>query len=221
MVVERRHPEDALAAKLEGADLDHHRDRLCDEDHAEHRQQQHETRRERDDHFRRMHVEPQEREDRSGDRGAEHDQPGEPTRGGDEGHREEGEDRGASREAVHAIGQVHAVRHRDDREQRESDERDFADLHLADERHIDAVDAEVPLDVDRADESDDRLPDELVATANAEAVPHVHEVVDRSEDTDEDERADRHDRLRDEHIALGLGQKEQHEHPEGTRHADE
>ncbi|OLC10477.1 MAG: hypothetical protein AUH39_01835 [Chloroflexi bacterium 13_1_40CM_67_9] len=89
------------------------------------------------------------------------------------------------------------------------------------ERNEDAVDREVLLDVDRGGDRDDRLPDELVAAPDPEAVPDVHEVVDSAEGADADERADRHDGLRDVVVAKGFRQQQQDKRPKERDHADE
>ena len=87
VVVDRRHPEDALAGELERRHLDHHRQRLDDE-HAAHDEQHdllahdHGDRAERGaereradvahEHLGRIGVEPEEAQARAGDRAADH-----------------------------------------------------------------------------------------------------------------------------------------------------
>src|SRR5439155_2718393 len=173
------------------------------------------------DDLGRMHVEPEERKERSDHRGAKDHQPVIPPGRADEREREEGKDARAAREAVHAIGEVHAVGRPDDRDDRDDAEHDGADEPFPDERHEDAVDREVLLDVDRGGDRHDRLPDELVAAADPEAVFDVDEVVDRAECAHADERADGDDRLRDVAVALGLREEEPHERPEKGDDDDE
>jgi hypothetical protein len=168
-----------------------------------------------------VHVEPQERQERADHRGAEHREPREIACRGDERDGEEREHGRATGQPVHPVGEVHAVRHRDDREKSEGHEQRAADLELAGEREVDARDAEVTLDVDRGDETDDHLPHELVTAADPKAIANVHEVVDRAEHSDEDERSDGHDRLWDEKVTLLGREKEQHEQPQRERDADE
>jgi hypothetical protein len=103
---------------------------------------------------------------------------------------------GGSREAVEAVREVHAVGHRDDREYREHDEENRTDDHLADHGNVDTRDVEVPLDVQRCRDGDDRLPYELVTSADPKPVDDVHVVIDETEDADRDQRADRDDGLR-------------------------
>ena len=150
MVVDGRHAEDALAAELEGSDLEDDRDRLGDEDDARDWEKHHEPRREcagrerradgeragvAHDEFGGVHVEPEKCEERTDHRRAEHDEPVIVARRRDESEREEGEHARASGEPVHAVGEVHPVRHRHDREQREQNEDRASDDPLADQRN--------------------------------------------------------------------------------------
>src|SRR5438034_1074222 len=149
------------------------------------------------------------------------EKPWELARRGDERDGQEREDREPTREAIHPVGEVDRVRHRDDGKQRQRNEEERADLYLADKRDVDARDAEVPLDVDRCGEPDDRLPYELVAATDAGAVANVHEVIDRAEHTDREQRPDGHDRLRDEEVSLVFRQRNEDQQPERARHAYE
>src|SRR5438105_104716 len=162
-----------------------------------------------------------EREDRADHRGTEHDEPVVVTGGGDESEREEREHAGAAGEAVHSIGEVDPVRSRHDRDERDQDEDHTADHPTTDERYEHLVHTEVALDVDRGRQTDDRLPDELVAPADAEPIRDVHPVIDRAERAHGDEGADGDDGLRNVDLALALRKEEEHEDPEERHDADE
>ena len=161
MVMQRRHLEQpssfpvAAPGELEVSNLEHHRCRLGDEDGAHHRQEQplpgHERRdRQRcpdgqragiaHDDLRRMRVEPEEAHQRAGHRQAErhHTELSLPV--GDDGVGDEGDGGGTRRQGIQPIGEVHRVRHGDDRQRRHRDV-EQPDVVAADERQVDAAQA--------------------------------------------------------------------------------
>ena len=85
---------------------------------------------------------------------------------------------------VEAVGDVHAVRRRHDRERGEEDVDPGVDRHRADERHRDRGDLVRLLDLVRGHERDDREPDELLAGADALPRPGVEVVVEGAEQPD-------------------------------------
>src|SRR5207245_6393516 len=107
------------------------------------------------------------------------------------------------------------------REDGDQADNDSTDEPLTDELHEDAIGREVLLDVNRGSDRNDRLPHELVAAADPEAVFHVDEVVDRAECAHADERTDGDDRLRDVAVALALREEEPDERPQDRDDDDE
>ncbi len=110
---------------------------------------------------------------------------------GDDHERDEGEDEGPAGQSVETVGDVDAVARADDGERREDDVRDRPDDHVADERHADAGDVEVVLDVERRGDGHDDLPEQLLADADAVARLGVQPVVGGAQEPDADERAKR------------------------------
>ena len=103
---------------------------------------------------------------------------------GDEHVRHEGDGDRAARQAVEAVGEVHAVGRGDDGERPEQDVQPRVDRHGADERHGDGRDGVGLLDLPGGDERDDRQPDELLAGADPLPGPGVEVVVEGAEQAD-------------------------------------
>ena len=207
-----------LPRRRTDSDLEDHGPGLQHEHEPDERQEQDLPTDERDDRERRperertriahedlgrVHVEPEERQDGADDERAEERQVG---RVGDvdpgllEGDRrddevpDEREDERAAREAVEAVGDVHRVARGDDRERRDEDVEPGRDRDGPDERHEQRRDLIGVLDLPGCDPAHDRLPEQLLAAADAVPGPRVEPVVGRAEQAHERERRERGER---------------------------
>ena len=158
----------------------------------------------------RVHVVPEEREDGADDQGAEERQVGRVDAavagllerdGGDDHVADEREDERAAGEPVEAVGDVHRVARRDDREGGDEDVEPRRDLDRSDEGDEERVDLVRVLDLPCGDPADDRLPEQLLAAADAVARARVEPVVGRPEQAHERERRERRERRAVDEVA--------------------
>ncbi len=206
--MDRAHPEQAAAARHpEVDDLQDHRHRLDDEDHADQRQNEdlagdqggHGERRAQsqragvaDEDLGRMDVEPEEPKERADDQCAEEREVGlgRGVQQRDEHVRHERDRSGPARQPVEAIGDIDAVGRGDDGERREEDVQPRLDRQWTVERHRDGGDRVGLLDLVCRDEGDDREPDQLLAGLDPLPRPRVQVVIERPERTDARERSE-------------------------------
>ena len=117
------------------------------------------------DHARRMHVEPEEANQRARDQCADDRKVHLPWRVQecDDHVADPGEGHRSTREAIKAIGKVHAIARRDDGDHGDGDPHDWCDRHLTDKGHDKRVEGEVLLQIDCRDDCHPGLPEQLLS----------------------------------------------------------
>ena len=91
-----------------------------------------------------------------------------------------GEDHGAARESIEAVGQVHAVARGDDRNDRHRDPECGSNWDLAHKGYDERGKGKVLLDIDRGDDRDANLPEKLLSSGDPDPSSCIKPVIERT-----------------------------------------